>query len=157
MVREADRGMAVREIVTLGELAERSVARERLVSSLTGVFGLLAVAVAGLGLYGMVSYAAARRVNEVGIRLALGASPGSVRWLMLRETLALAAAGIGLGLVVTLPALRYVGSLLYGLSPRDPMTLLAATLLLACVAALAGAVPAWRASRVSPTMALRIT
>jgi macrolide transport system ATP-binding/permease protein len=154
-IRNADRGIAVREVVTLAELEERSIARERLVSTLTGVFGLLAVAVACLGLYAMVSYSVARRTNEIGIRLALGASPGSVRWLVLRETLMLVALGIAAGVLVTMPALRLVGSLLYGLSARDPATLAAAAATLCSVAVLAGGGPAWRASRVDPALALR--
>ena len=155
-VRQADRGIAVREVVTLAELEERSVARERLVSTLTGTCGLLAVAVACLGLYAMVSYSVARRTNEIGIRLALGASPASVRWMVLRETLSLVAVGLALGLAAAIPALRLVGSLLYGLSTRDPRTVGLALVSLAAVATLPGAGPAWRASRVDPSVALRI-
>jgi predicted permease len=156
VVRQADRGIAVREVVTLAELEERSIARERLVSTLTSTFGLLAVAVACLGLYAMVSYSVARRTNEIGIRLALGASPASVRWLVLRETIVLVAVGIAAGLAATIPALRFIGTLLYGLSPRDPMTFGSAVVLLSLVAVLAGVGPAWRASRVDPSVALRI-
>ena len=86
-VAAAEPELAVREVVTVAELAERTVARERLVSQLTGTFGLLAVGVACLGLYATVWYSVAQRRNEIGVRLALGASPGSVRWLVLRETL----------------------------------------------------------------------
>ncbi|HTK28756.1 MAG TPA: ABC transporter permease [Vicinamibacterales bacterium] len=155
VIRAADRGIAVREVVTLAELEERSVARERLVSTLTGVFGLLAVAVACLGLYAMVSYSVTRRTNEIGIRLALGASRSSVRWLVMRETLALAALGIGVGVIVTIPALGLVEALLYGLSAHDPAALTLSAATLAAVAGLAGAGPAWRASRVDPARALR--
>jgi ABC-type antimicrobial peptide transport system permease subunit len=155
VIRRADRGIAVREVVTLAELEERSVARERLVSTLTGAFGLLAVAVACLGLYAMVSYSVARRTNEIGVRLALGASLGNVRWLVLRETLALVAAGIAAGLVATVPALRFVEALLYGLSAHDPTTMALAAATLGAVAVIAGAGPAWRASRVDPATALR--
>jgi predicted permease len=154
-VRSADGGLAVREIVTLDELASRSVARERLVSSLTGVFGVLAVAVACLGLYGSLSYSVARRTNEIGVRLALGASPGHVRWSVLREAVWLVAAGSVLGLALTVPALDLVAGLLYGLSPRDPATLAGAVVVVGAVGALAGALPAWRASRLDPVAALR--
>jgi predicted permease len=154
-IRTADRGIAVREVVTLAELEERSIARERLVSTLTGAFGLLAVAVASIGLYAMVSYSVARRTNEIGIRLALGASRANVRWLVLRETIALVGAGIAAGVLVTMPALRFAGSLLYGLSSRDPATLALAAGTLCTVAVLAGGGPAWRASRVDPALALR--
>jgi predicted permease len=156
VIREADRGIAVREVVTLAELEVRSIARERLVSTLTGAFGLLAVAVACLGLYAMVSYSVVRRRNEIGIRLALGASPANVRWLVLRETTILVAVGIAVGAAVTIPALRFIGALLYGLSSRDPIAFVSAVLLLSSVATLAGLGPAWRASRVDPALALRI-
>ena len=156
VIRNADRGIAVREVLTLAELEERSVARERLVSTLTGAFGLLAVAVACLGLYAMVSYSVARRTNEIGIRLALGASRSSVRWLVIRETIVLVAIGIGAGILATVPALQFVGSLLYGLSARDPITLASAAAVLCLVAVLAGAGPAWRASRLDPSLALRL-
>ncbi len=154
-IAAADSNLAVREVVTLAQLSERTVSRERLVSSLTAVFGLLAVAVACLGLYGTVSYSVVRRTNEIGIRLALGASLGAVRWMVLRETLALIAAGACAGLALALTSLRAVGTLLYGLSPHDPVTLVSATLLVATVGVLAGAIPAWRASRIDPVTALR--
>jgi predicted permease len=155
-VHEADRGIAVREVVTLAELGERSIARERLVSTLTSTFGLLAVAVACLGLYAMVSYSVARRRNEIGIRLALGASPANVRWLVMRETLLLVALGLVAGVAATLPAVQLIASLLYGMTARDPFAWTAAVMVLSVVAMLAGAAPAWRASQVDPSIALRI-
>jgi predicted permease len=156
VIRNADRGIAVREVVTLAELEERSIARERLISTLTGTFGLLAVAVACLGLYAMVSYSVARRRNEIGIRLALGASLANVRWLVLRETIVLVLAGIAAGVLIAMPALHFVEALVYGLSTRDPLTLIAAAATLCLVALVAGAGPAWRASRLDPALALRI-
>ena len=155
-VAAADPNLAVREVVTLAELTERSIVRERLVSNLVGTFSLLAVAVACLGLYGMVSYSVARRTNELGVRLALGATAGRVRWLVLRESCLLVAIGCAVGLAAVWPLLQYVGSLLYGLSPRDPVSLIAATSALLVVGLLAAIVPAWRASRVDPLKALRI-
>jgi predicted permease len=147
--------LAVREIVTLGELAERTVANERLISRLTAGFGLLAVFVACLGLYATVSYSVARRTNEIGVRLALGADPGQVRALVLRETTTLVAIGSALGLGLGLAVLGYARSLLYGLSPRDPATLAGSALTLFTLGVVAGIVPAWRASRVDPLSALR--
>jgi predicted permease len=154
-VQEADRNLAVREVVTLADLAERSVVRERLVSQLTAVFGGLAVVVACLGLFGTVSYSVVRRTSEIGVRLALGAAPMRVYWLVLRETLVLVALGGAVGLAAILPTLTYISTLLYGLSPRDPATLATAVGALMIVGTLAGAVPAWRASRVDPLTALR--
>ena len=155
-IAAADSNLAIREVVTLAELTERTVSRERLVSSLTGVFGLLAVAVACLGLYGTVSYSVVRRTNEIGVRLALGASLGAVRWMVLREAIVLIGIGACAGLALAIASLRTVGALLYGLSPRDPVTLLGATALVTVVGVFAGAVPAWRASRIDPVTALRV-
>jgi predicted permease len=154
-IAAAEPNLAVRESATLGELAARTVTSERLLSQLTAVFSLLAVAVACLGLYGTVSYSVTRRTNEIGIRLALGASVASIRWLVIRETLVLVVLGSVVGFGVLLPGLRLVASLLYGLSPRDPFTLTASATMLMAVGLLAGAIPAWRASRVDPTTALR--
>ena len=106
--------LAVREVTTLGVLNERTVSTDRLVSRLTGMFGLLAVGVACLGLYGTVAYSVVRRTNEIGVRMALGASRGGVGWLVLRETLVLVAAGGLLGFVVVWPLLKFLTSLLYG-------------------------------------------
>jgi predicted permease len=154
-IKAADPNLAVREVVTLEELASRSVARERLISSLVGAFGILAVVVACLGLYGTMSYAVERRTNEIGVRLALGASPALVRWLVLRESCGLVALGCAAGLIAVLPLQRFVQTLLFGLSPRDPITLAGATAALVVVSLLASLAPAWRASRVDPLQALR--
>jgi predicted permease len=151
----AEPGLAVREVVTLDELTGRTVARERLMSQLTSGFGLLALAVAALGLYATISYSVVRRTSELGVRLALGASPGSVRWLVLRETLVVVGAGCLIGLLLAVPALRYVSTLLFGLSPGDPATLAAATAVLLAVSILAALIPAMRAARTDPIRALR--
>jgi predicted permease len=147
--------LAVREVTTLGVMNERTVSTDRLVSRLTGMFGLLAVGVACLGLYGTVAYSVVRRTNEIGVRMALGASRGGVGWLVLRETLVLVAAGGLLGFVVVWPLLKFLTSLLYGISPYDPVALASAAAGLLVAGALAGAIPAWRASRVDPLTALR--
>ena len=124
-------------------------------AQLTGFFGALALALAAIGLYGVMSYAVARRTSEIGVRMALGALAADVRRLILRETLALAAAGIGLGLLAALLSLRLVSSQLFGVSPHDPATILAAALVVVSVAGLSGYLPARRASRVDPMVALR--
>jgi ABC-type antimicrobial peptide transport system permease subunit len=102
-----------------------------------------------------VSYSVSRRTNEIGIRLALGASASAVRWMVLRETLVLVVIGLAAGLAVSLPAMSVVGSLLYGLSPRDPSTIVFSMGVLLTIGLVSGAIPAWRASRVEPTAALR--
>jgi predicted permease len=154
-VNEAAPNLAVREIATLGELAQRTATRERLLSQLTAAFGLLAVGVACLGLYASLSYSVVRRTRELGVRLALGALPSALRWQVLRETMRLVAIGAVAGLLLAALATSWVATLLYGLSPRDPLTFALATVVLAGVGALAGLVPAWRASRVDPLIALR--
>jgi len=154
-IRRAAPGLAVREVISLGELSERSVASERLVSNLTALFGLLGVAVACLGLYGTIAYSVARRTNEIGVRLALGASPSGVRSMVLKETLSLVGYGVVAGVLLMLLVSRALSSALFGLSGRDPMTLALASVVVVFVGMLAGAVPAWRASKVNPTAALR--
>jgi predicted permease len=153
-IADADPGLAVREVVTLEELSHRLLSRERLVSALTSGFSLLAVLVACLGLYSAVSYAVVRRTTELGIRLALGASRGRVQWLVLRETLLLVACGVLVGVAATFVGVTYVGSLVFGLSPRDPSTIVGAALGLTGCAILASVVPAWRASRLDVLRAL---
>jgi cell division protein FtsX len=154
-VRKAAPSLAVREVVTLAELTERTVATERMISRLAVGFGIIGVIVAVLGLYGTIAYSVARRTNEIGVRLALGASPGQVRRMVLRETLTLVAAGVLMGVALVLPAGKAAGALLYGLSARDPRTLILASALVLAIGLLVGAFPAWRASRVDPTRALR--
>jgi len=154
-IAAAEPNLAVREVVTLAELTERTVVNERLISRLTAVFGLLAVFVACLGLYATVSYSVTRRTNEIGVRMALGAAPSQVRGLVLRETMWLVIAGSIAGLVLGISVLGYVRTLLYGLSPRDPATLLGSALALLTLGLIAGLIPAWRASRVDPLKALR--
>jgi ABC-type antimicrobial peptide transport system permease subunit len=126
-----------------------------LVSDLTAAFSLLAVLVACVGLYGTMSYSVARRTNEIGVRMAMGATPAGVRWLVLREVLILIAVGAVAGLGTSWLATRYISTLLYGLSPHDPVALATATAGLLVIGVFAGALPAWRASRVDPLVALR--
>jgi predicted permease len=147
--------VAVREVVTLAELSSRSVALERLISSLMSTFGVIAVVIACLGLFGTLSYSVARRTGEIGVRLALGADPAAVRWMVLRESIALVALGCAAGLVAVLALVRFVSALLFGVSPYDPLTLGIATVAVVLVSFVASAVPAWRASRVDPLAALR--
>jgi predicted permease len=128
---------------------------ERLMAMLSGFFGILAVLLAVVGLYGVISYIVAMRRNEIGIRMALGASRGDVVAIIVRQTLLLLALGVGLGVVLALAAVRSAGSLLFGLQPNDPLTFVAAVGLLVTIALLASFLPARRASRVDPMVALR--
>src|SRR5499426_811318 len=154
-ILEVKRNLPIDEVVSLSEHIGRSLAQQKLVARLATFFGLLALLLACVGLYGVLSYAVARRTNEIGVRMALGAMRGDVIWLVLREALALVGAGAVIGLLASLAATRTVSTLLFGLEPDDPLTIAAATLLLLAVAALAGYLPARRAARVDPMAALR--
>jgi putative ABC transport system permease protein len=140
---------------SLAKIVDESLAQERLLATLSGFFGGLALLLAGLGLYGLTAYAVARRRSEIGIRMALGAAPASVIRLVLSRVTVLVALGVLVGAGVSLWASKFVASLLYGLEPRDPTTLIGAAVTLAAVGALAGWLPAWRASRIDPADVLR--
>jgi predicted permease len=155
LVREFDPDLAVVELRPLQGMIDDSINHERLIAKLSAVFGVIALVLASIGLYGVVSYTISRRVNEIGIRMALGAQREDVLWMVLRETLLLAFAGVAVGLLFALAAARLVTSLLFGLSGHDPVTLAASTAILVVVALLAGAIPGSRATRVNPTQALR--
>jgi predicted permease len=132
--------------------------QDRLTAILSNFFGLLAVSLACIGLYGLMSYTVARRTGEIGIRMALGAEGARVRWMMLREALAMAVAGIGIGVpcsLVLAKALSSLQDMLFGLKPNDPATVAATAALLLAVAAVAGFLPAQRATRIEPMSALR--
>jgi putative ABC transport system permease protein len=139
----------------IASVVDTALAQDRLVAMLSAFFGGLALLLAGLGLYGITSYAVGRRRIELGIRMALGAAPGTVVWLVLRRAAVLAGAGIAAGTIVSLWASRFVAAPLYGLGPRNPMTFLGAVLVLSGVAVGAGAGPAWRAARIDPAVTLR--
>ena len=132
-----------------------SLLKERLMATLSGFFGLLAALLATVGLYGVISYTVARRTNEIGIRMALGAQRGNVVGMIMGEAGWLLAIGIAIGTMLALAAARAATSLLFGLKPHDPLTILLATCGLAAVAAAASFLPARRASRLDPMAALR--
>jgi hypothetical protein len=134
---------------------ERSFLRERLMATLSGFFAVLAAVLATIGLYGVMSYVVARRRNEIGVRMALGADERQVVGLIMGEAVLLVAAGLIGGGVLSLAAARSARTLLFGLQPNDPATMLLAAASLTIVALVASYVPAWRAAHVSPTTALR--
>jgi len=142
-------------IATLNEQVDQSLVQERLVATLSLFFGLLALSLACIGLYGVMSYDVARRTHEIGIRMALGASAPLVVRLILRETLVWVALGVALGLGAAMATTRWVESLLFGLTAHDPLTIGLAAAGLLVVAAIAGYLPARKASRVDPLVALR--
>jgi ABC-type antimicrobial peptide transport system permease subunit len=140
---------------TLESQVDDSLVRERLLATLSGVFGGLAALLATIGLYGVMSYMVARRRSEIGIRMALGADRRDVVRMVMREAGVLLIAGLAVGTVSALAAAQSARSLLFGLTPHDPLTLVTAAAALAAVAALASYIPARRASRLEPTEALR--
>ncbi len=154
-VRNLDPNLPVYNVKTFAEQINDSVSQERLIALLASFFSFFALLLAALGLYGVMSQAVTRRTHEIGIRIALGAKPLDVVRLVLGEVLLLVALGIGIGLTAALATTRYVASLLFDLTPNDPLTITLATLLLMGVAVLAGYVPARRAARVDPLIALR--
>jgi predicted permease len=134
-----------------------ATAQERVVAMLSAFFGGLALLLAGIGLYGVMSYAVSRRRTEIGIRMALGAGPGGAVRLVLSRVATLVGIGLAAGTVLALWAAKFVAgsSLIYGLQPRDPMTIVSAALVLGVIGALAGYLPARRASRIDPARVLR--
>jgi ABC-type antimicrobial peptide transport system permease subunit len=134
---------------------DASLTQERLIALLAGFFGGLGVLLAGLGLYGVTSYAVTRRRIEIGIRMALGAAPGGVVRLILSRVAILVGTGVALGAIAGLWASKFVASLLYGLEPHDPLTFIAGAVTLGAIGAAAGWLPAWRASRIDPAAVLR--
>jgi len=154
-VHSLDPKIPIYSMRTTEEQIDNSLRTERLVASLSGVFGALATLLAVIGLYGVMAYTVARRTREIGIRMALGAFRGEVVWMVMREVLILIGAGILVGLPLAIALSFLIKSQLYGLAPNDALTLILSTALLAIVAGLAGFIPALRASRIDPMNALR--
>jgi predicted permease len=156
-IQELDKNLPVTGISTLSEQVNEGLDKERLIARLSGFFGLLALVLACVGLYGLLAYRVARRTNEIGIRMALGADQKQVLWMVLRESVALVGVGVAIGLAMAFAAIRLISSQLqlYGVKPTDPATIAAATIVLGAVAAFAGYIPARRATKVDPIVALR--
>jgi predicted permease len=155
VMHQLDANIPMYNVRTLEAQVNQSLLNDRLVATLASAFGVLATLLAVIGLYGVMAYTVARRTREIGLRMALGAVRGNVVWLIMREVLILVVAGMILGLTGAWGLGRYVGSQLYGVGPTDPFTIGAAVVLLGVVALLAGYVPARRATRVNPVLALR--
>jgi predicted permease len=154
-VAQVDPNLPLFEVKTQVGQLEESLTSERMFAALSSFFGVLALLLSCLGLYGVMSYAVARRRNEIGIRMALGATSPRVSRMVMRESMVLVLIGMAIGLGAALAAARVVSSLLFGLTPTDPVTILCAVLLMTSVAALAGYLPARRASQVDPLVSLR--
>jgi len=154
-MRNLDSAIPVRETVTMEQQLNNHISQERLIAMLSSFFGSLALLLAAIGLYGLMAHSATRRTREIGIRMALGARRTSVLWLILRDAVVLVLLGAVIGLPVAFGVTRFVSSFLYGLTARDPITMVAATVVLASVTVVASFVPARRASKVDPMVALR--
>jgi predicted permease len=148
-------GVLVTEALTAQDYIDASLVQERLVSTLSSFFGGLALLLCAIGLYGILAHAVHERTHEIGIRMALGAPQNSVAWMVVRQSLALVAAGVAIGLPVALVAVRPVQALLYGLKPADPETAMLAIGVLSLIAAVASYLPMRRAVRIDPMIALR--
>jgi predicted permease len=154
-VQSIDKDLPLRDIRTQTEQIEANISQQRLFATLTAGFGILALILACIGIYGIMAYNVARRTSEIGVRMALGARAQQVLFMILRECSRLAILGITSGLIAAIFLSRFIGSMLYGLKPSDPATLIAATLILLAVAVAAAYGPARRASRTDPMQALR--
>jgi predicted permease len=154
-IKEVNRDLPIVEAVSMSEHVGRSLVQQKLIARLSSFFGLLALLLACIGLFGIMSYSAARRTNEIGIRMALGASGGTVLRMVMREGLVPVVTGIAIGIPAALAGGRLITSQLFGLTSTDPLTICGATVLLLGVAVLAGYLPARKASRVDPMTALR--
>jgi predicted permease len=154
-VRQLDTNLPIYGMRSTEEQIDLSLRSERLIASLSAVFGFLATALAVTGLYGVMAYTVSRRTREIGIRMALGAVRTDVMWMVMREVLVLVAAGVAIGIPAAIALTYLIRQMLFGLQPNDPATIAGATVLSVLVASLAGFIPALRASQVEPTSALR--
>ncbi len=154
-IRQIDRNLPIVSLRTVNEQIDRRLITERLVAKLASFFGAVALFMAAIGLYGVMSYSMSRRTSEIGIRMALGASGTSVIRMVLGETLGIVAIGIVIGLSCSLALGKWISSKLYGLTAADPAAIVIATLIILSSALLAGFVPARRASRIDPMVSLR--
>jgi predicted permease len=154
-INQVDGRLPIEDVTSFTKQFDDALRQERLIAQLVSFFGLLALVLACVGLYGVMANTVVRRTNEIGVRMALGAQSSGVLWMILRETLMLVVAGIAIGIPAALGAVKLIASQLFGLTAADPLTLAGAAVLLGGVAAVAGLVPARRASRVDPIVALR--
>jgi putative ABC transport system permease protein len=154
-VQRGDRSLPLSEVQTLDTILAESVSQSRFYMLLLGTFATVALLLAAIGIFGVMSNAVAHRTREIGIRLALGAESAHVRGLVLREAFMLAVLGIVLGLIASLQLTTFLATLLFELTPTDPATLIGVAVTLLAVALAASYLPAWRASRVDPLVALR--
>jgi len=155
LMREVDRDVPIFSVMTMNERVASSVGAQKFYASLIAIFAAVALALAAVGLYGVIAYAVSQRTHELGVRVALGATTDRISRMVINEGLVLTAIGVVIGTVAALLMGRIVSSLLFGVSPRDPVTLIAVAMMLGVIATLASWLPARRAARVDPLIAIR--
>ncbi|MGH9614471.1 MAG: FtsX-like permease family protein, partial [Bryobacteraceae bacterium] len=155
IVHQASASVPVSEVTTQSIRINQTISQERTFAELCTGFAILALLISCVGLYGTMAYAVARRTNEIGIRMALGAERRRILWMVLRQVFALAAVGLAIGLAIAFATERFVASFLFGVKANDPVTLSLSIAVLIAAAVAAGYFPAWRASRIDPMAALR--
>jgi ABC-type antimicrobial peptide transport system permease subunit len=154
-IRNFNSGLPIDNLRTLDRAIDNSISNEIIIAKLSTFFGILALVLASIGLYGVMSYTIAGRTRELGVRIALGAQRADVLAMVLKEAMFLVAIGIAIGVPASVASSRVIASMLYGLKPYDPVALVIVIALLATVGALAGFIPARRATKVDPMVALR--
>jgi putative ABC transport system permease protein len=147
--------LALSNVSTIEQSIDDSQAMSRFTTWLLALLGATGLVLAAVGVYGVIAYAVAQRTHEIGVRIALGATGGTVRWMVVRQGFGLAAAGVGVGVLVSLAAVRTLRTMVFGITAHDPVTFVVVGVLLALVAVIASYVPARRATRIDPLVALR--
>jgi putative ABC transport system permease protein len=155
-LQQLEPAMPLLNVTTLSDVFTQALWAPRMGATLLGIFALLALLLASLGLYGVMAYTVSQRTRELGIRLALGARRQDVRNMVVRQGVMLASAGVAIGLAIAVALARLVTNLLFGVTATDPVTFAVIPVVLLVVAVVATYIPAWRASRVDPVEALRI-
>jgi putative ABC transport system permease protein len=154
-VRELDKNLPVSEVATMAVRVSQSTSARRFSVALLGVFAMIGLMLGAVGIYGVVSYSVSRRTREIGLRVALGAAGGRIAAMVVGRAVLLAVAGVAIGITGSLALTRLLGSMLFGVSATDPVVFAAASVFLVALSALAAYIPARRASRVDPLVALR--
>jgi putative ABC transport system permease protein len=147
--------LALSDVSTMEQALDKKLAMSRFTTWLLGLLGATGLVLAVVGVYGVIAYFVTQRTHEFGVRLALGASGGTVKWMVVRQGLALAAVGVVLGAILSLASTRLLATMMFGITPHDPVTFVAVALLLTIVAVCASLIPARRATRIDPLAALR--
>jgi putative ABC transport system permease protein len=155
VVHDLDKNLAVYDVKTIGDHIGEALSQERMIATLLGVFGSIALVLAAVGIYGVMSYSVTRRKREIGVRMALGAESSDILRLVVGRGLMLTTSGIAIGVGVALMLTRLAERLLFGVSATDPVTFVAVSILLTIVAMAASFIPARRATKVDPMVALR--